>query len=301
MARPLLSLWPFAWRAFLLNALLGTVTLVVVISFDLPAEAVGFMLLWQLVLLLSICWRLRKLGRFAWRVRLFRTWRGRRVVLHYEPGLENWLDLAGLQRRCEAELDGLAERFGFPLRRLAVFLFWTWADISKVFGEGFAGTALYEANAVVLADDANIPESLRHELTHLFTVRWSPQAPPLLSEGLPTCLQGTVCGRPVDWLAGQLLSDPKSVLPHLLRRQVFFSSRYRSACYSLAGSFTGFLIRRFGWDRYHTLYRRVGPARINGVFKPVPYTVWFASAFQNVFGLTLEEAERQWREDVREA
>lgn len=281
MARLLLSLWPFAWRAFLLNALLSAVTLGVVISFDLPAEAVGFMLLWQLVLLLSICWRLRKRGRFAWRVRLFRTWRARRVVLHYEPGLENKLDLAALQRRCEAELDDLVERFGFPLRRPAVFLFWTWADISKVFGEGYAGTALYEANAVVLAADTYFGRSLRHELTHLFAGRWNRQEPPLLTEGLATWLDGRAAG----WLARPLLETYRPVLPDLLRRRFFFSPGHRSACYILAGCFTGFLIRRFGWDRYRTLYRRVGPGR-------------FVATFQKVFGLTLAEAERQWREEV---
>jgi hypothetical protein len=200
-------------------------------------------------------------------------------VLHYEAGLEGRWDLAVLQQRCEAELDDLTERFGFPLRRrLVVFLFANWKDISKVFGPQYVGTALVEANAVVLADHADIRVSLRHELTHLFAARWNRRAPPLLEEGLATWLPGTKWGRPVDWLVGQLLSDSEPVLPDLLRREFFFSSRYRSACYILAGSFTGFLIRRFGWDRYRTLYRKAGPVR-------------FAATFKRVCGLTLEEAE----------
>jgi hypothetical protein len=295
MAGPLLSLWPFAWRAFFLNALLGAVTLWVVIAYDIPAAAVGRLLLGQLAFLLCICWALRDLGRLAWRVRLFRTWRGRRVVLHYEAGLENCRDLAALQRQCEAELDDLAERFGFPLRRrLAVFLFWTWTDISKVFGEGYAGTALYGANAVVLAADMRVEVSLRHELTHLFAGHWNRQVPPLLSEGLATWLDG----RSADWLVGPLLETYRSVVPDLLRRRFFFSPRCRSACYILAGGFTGFLIRRFGWDRYRTLYLTVRPVHIDGVFRPVPGPVRFAATFQKVFGLTLVEAERQWREEV---
>jgi hypothetical protein len=208
--------------------------------------------------------------------------------LHYPDVLQERWDLSILQQRCEAELDDLTQQFGFSLRRpVAVFLFAQWVDISKIFGEHYAGTALSPANAVVIANDTNLQECLRHELVHLFSARWNWQAPPLLNEGLSTWLQGTEGGRSVDWMAGSLLQRLSIQLPDLLKRRFFYSTwaSQRHACYVLAGSFTGFLIRHFGWDRYRTLFRKVRPGR-------------FRAVFRKVLGLSLEEAEKQWRNEV---
>jgi hypothetical protein len=53
----------------------------------------------------------------------------------------------------------------------------------------------------------------------------------------------------------------------------------------LAGSFTGYLIRRFGWDRYRKLYRRCDGVR-------------FRAKFQKYIGVSLEQAEWRWRNEL---
>ena len=56
----------------------------------------------------------------------------------------------------------------------------------------------------------------------------------------------------------------------------------------LAGSFTGFLVRRHGRAAYRRLYRGVSA----GPFEPV---------FEDSVGVTLGAAERAWRQEVRAA
>jgi hypothetical protein len=290
MSRPLIDLWPFAWRALFLVALLPSLQLPAILCCPPPPGPERLLQLAWLPFFLTVgifgSWRYWRLGLFAWRVRRFRTWAGGKVVLHYEAGLETRWDFLVLQQGCEAVMQELTGQFGPPLRRpLVVYLFARWRDISRVFGPGYAGAALSLAHAVVIADDTVLHELLRHEIAHLFSARWNKLAPPLLSEGLSTWLPGTWGGRPVDAVAGQLLDNAIPRLPALVRRRFFFSAARRQACYVLAGSFTGFLVRRFGWDSYRRFFRRANGWR-------------FPSAFRRSFGVSLSEAEVQWKQEL---
>jgi hypothetical protein len=229
------------------------------------------------------CWHL--LGSLAWRVWRFRTMTGPRFVLHYAAELEARCDLPVLRQRLEAELDDLTALFGFPLRRPVVFFLRSHKDLPPLAGAGKHGLAIIPANAVCLAADTDLRVMMRHELAHLFAARWRLLAPGLLFEGLPTWLQGSWGGRPLDREAAALLRNGSVPLSSLVGRRAFLTGPRRDACYVLAGSFTGFLVRRFSWDRYRTLYRRAGLVR-------------FAATFQKVLGLSLAEAERLWREEV---
>jgi hypothetical protein len=51
------------------------------------------------------------------------------------------------------------------------------------------------------------------------------------------------------------------------------------------GSFTGFLIRRYGWAPYRKLFRRCDGSR-------------FRNKFEKCFGVTLAKAEWQWRTEI---
>ena len=63
----------------------------------------------------------------------------------------------------------------------------------------------------------------------------------------------------------------------LLDRQYFFAPERVHDCYAMAGEFTGFLIRRFGWVRYRLFYRRADRWKLR-------------SSFRRNFGLSLEAA-----------
>jgi hypothetical protein len=247
----------------------------------------GFMFIVAGVAVLVCGWRSRWLWRFTTHVRRFRTASEGPIVLHYAPELNGKWDVRMLLRRCRAELDSLAGGFGSPLRgRAVVFLVTSHRDIGRIFGPHYGGTALPCANAIVIADDNYVRESMRHEFAHLFSGRWSLFAPPLLSEGLSVWLQGTEWGQPIDRAARPLLGDRSLTLHLLLRPEFFFAEQNRYSCYALAGSFSGFLIRRYGWERYRNLFRLCGRGG-------------FRKTFEKCFGVSLEKAEWRWRNEIR--
>lgn len=228
-------------------------------------------------------------SRWLWRVQLrlrdYRALAGRRTVVHYPPGFSEVDALPEFLRRCEAERDDLTELFGFSLRRRwHVFVVPTRWDIAALFGRPFGGTVWVHANAVLLTPENLNRGMLRHELGHLFSARWNPAAPPILSEGLSTWLEGD-CGRMVDDEVCRIRLWSRPDLEKLLDREFFYSASHRYVCYTLAGSFTGFLIRRYGWDRYLDFYRKSRPTR-------------FELGFRKYFGLSLMEAQRRWLAEI---
>src|SRR5262249_45208855 len=164
------------------------------------------------------------LRRFGNCVRRFRTLESTRIVLHHALELKKGWQWAALLNRWEAELNDLARQFGFPLpRRLVVYLFASRTEVGLVRRRAVSGFALTWANAIVLADDCNDLEPFRHEVAHLFSFRWNAFAPPILSEGLSTWLQGTWGGRPIDVLALALHRERPPSLSALLNPRFFYS------------------------------------------------------------------------------
>jgi hypothetical protein len=242
------------------------------------ALTVSFGPLLLLMHVLQTAWLLR----FARQVRRFRTAANGRILLHHAPALADKWDIPTLFHRIEEELDRLTQRFSSPLRgRVVVYLFESYSAISKVFGPYYGGTALSLANAIVIADDNDPVRSMRHELAHLVSARWSENAPPLLSEGLSVWWERSEDESSIDGMA-RVLHDRNPNLSQLLSPMYFFSESHRRSCYVLAGSFCGFLIRRYGWERFEKLYKSCNGFR-------------FEMKFRKCYGMTLEQAESAWR------
>jgi hypothetical protein len=230
--------------------------------------------------------------RLLCRVRRFRTARGTRVVLRYAPELTPPMDPGAMLIQVETRLQELEARLGplprLPFRkRLFVYLFKEARDVEAIFGEGYGGTALGDLHAVILGDpQVRLYELLKHELTHLFTHRWNPWALPLFSEGLSTWAQGTAGGYTIDSGAVFYLRLKHRALRPLLDRTTFYQMSDRWGNYLLAGSFTGFLLRRFGLKAYRKFYRELTGVR------------GFDRKFKKHFQWSLEEAEAEWRKDL---
>jgi hypothetical protein len=279
LSRPILSLWPYFWRA------LTPFVMLAVLAF-LPGPPYFALAGVGALLLIGVGRSQWWLWRLASQVRRFHTTSKGRIVLHYAPELNDGRDMAALLQQCQVELDDLTARFGFPLRgRVVVFLFSRHQQIGKIFRPHYAGAALWRANAIIIADNYNTQAVRRHEFAHLFSGRWSWHAPALLSEGLSVWLQETWCGRPIDAVALPLLNKRGLKLHLFLKYQFFFADPNRTSCYVLSGSFTGFLIRRYGWQRYRKLYRLCNGVR-------------FRAKFKKCFGAALETAEWQWRNEI---
>jgi len=97
-------------------------------------------------------------------------------------------------------------------------------------------------------------------------------------------LQETEWGQPIDTAARRVLGDSNLPLVKLLDRKFFFSEPHRLSCYLLSGSFTGYLIRRYGWQPYRKLFFASNGLR-------------FRAKFERCFGVSLENAERNWRRE----
>jgi hypothetical protein len=250
-----------------------------------------------LAFIVASCRLPRLSGKGSWslvrRSRRFLTVSNDRIVLRYAPESGNPADARTILNRADKALANLETRFG-PLprppfrRRVFVYLFSNAREVAATFGEGYGGAVLLAGHAIVVTHcTSTMDEQLTHEFTHLFTLRWNPWAPPLLSEGLSTWLQGSHWGISIDALARAILRDGEEyLLRRLVNRKFFFDSTKRSLCYLLAASFSGFLLRRFGWDQYRRFYRKIWNHRI------------FEAKFAKHFGLIFEEAEEQWRQEL---
>ena len=284
MNRAILSLWPYFWplvRRFLL-------VFAFVVGF---AFLTGHLYLIA-ALLPGIVLTVKRLKRPSWvwrlfnAVRHFETTRVGRITIHYAPQLSKEWDFSLLLQCCETEFSRLTDLFSdLRCKRATVFLFATHQEVGNVFGSHVAGTALRPLRAIVIAYDQEVQEHVRHEFAHLFSGRWNLRAPPILSEGLSVWLQGSEFGYLIDQITPRFLNDHQFALSNLLDHSFFFSEKQRYPCYLLAGSFTGFLIRRYGWEKYRQFFRSCDVAK-------------FAGDFAKHFRVSMEEAERQWRAEI---
>jgi hypothetical protein len=227
--------------------------------------------------------------RFARIIRTFRTQASEHVVLRYPPQVEGRLDLRLYFEQANEILAEFTRDFGFPLRRrLVVFLFGTPERICRVFDFGCQSFALPGGDAIGLCADevglTRIDESIRHELAHLFSAYWSRLSPAFNDEGLATWLMRSMDGTPIDVCAlATVLTDRYVPLTSLASTLWTYST----SNYSVAGSFTGYLLRRFGFDRYAEFFR-------------IARSKTLETSFARTFGLRLSEAERQWRDNLFE-
>jgi hypothetical protein len=302
MASLVRDLWPLLCRLLLLGAVIGLLPLLPSLVLSGKSRPYLVVVVPCLVVfsLVSVAWRVRWMFRLAARTRRFLTAPGGRVVLRYAPELHPQADareVVALAEKTLAQLEGVFGRLTpfwqgslmAPLlfrRRLYVYLFPTGPSVEETFGKNHWGAALSLVHAIVVPfAGVQLEEVLRHELTHHFTARWNPWAPPLLSEGLATWLQGTHGGYVIDELAAASLRQGTYRLHSLLDSTDFFAA---SCGYTLAASFSGFLISRFGLVPYRQFY--CGQRGEAG----------FDTRFAKQFGLTLEEAEWQWRSELLE-
>jgi hypothetical protein len=273
------------WRRWL-----GFYAVVVVIVWALfrPPVPLLLALATSLLVLFFARW-IAQLVAFSRSVLGFRQLRTWRVVVRYAPKAQSRLDPSGLLALSDRLLGELSSQFGRRLRLpLVVYLFPSISELARLFNHEMGGAALVGGDAVVGADHLGAvsrpEETMRHEIAHLLSVRCGELPPAFKSEGLATWRQVSWRGKPVDFHALVLLRGGQCMpLPWFMKRSAFYSGERWS--YMLAGSFTGYLVRRFGWDHYLRFYRAAAEDNLEVVFR-------------RTFREPLSEVERQWRADL---
>src|SRR5262245_13418511 len=279
MSRALLPLWRFADQMVMPVGALLLLTALTYPRVDLWPAA----LVWSCLALVGWGVFHRRWVWLAMRARTFNVRYSARMVLYSDPALQS-ADVATVEELFQNALDEQAIMFGFHLRRKPlVFLFSSDAPISRTISPQFAGYALCPANVILVAADAPLGEHAPHEVCHLYAARLNRQASVFVVEGLCTWLQTTIQGVAVDEAARQVPNPPP--LTSLLGTKEFFAATQLWMHYVLAGSFTGWLIHRFGW----TAYRRFFRAAKGGFAK---------RAFRQHFAMSFEEADAIWRKQV---
>jgi len=279
---PIRSLWLCAWGAYG-STLLAGVLLLFGLLFLFGLETHWSYLLLAILIIDAIVTTVRQrwLWKLALHIRDFRTAVDANLTLHLDPTID-YEAVPNVISYCNWERSRLDEWFRpKSRRRLVVFLLAHQKDIERILGFPVGGYALVRASAVLIAIDNNPLELIPHEFTHLSSMRCNESAPAILSEGLAVWLQLTWNGDLIN-VAARKAIDPNTTLSQFMDHRFFFSKAQRDRCYLLSGSFVGFLIDRFGWTRFWEFYR------VSGWFR-------FQTKWERHFGMTFEEAERQWR------
>jgi len=209
------------------------------------------------------------------------------ITIVYPPGTWDPIEADLFLTFCESERTILSRRFGIRAQMpIRIDILRDRAAVGRLYNRSFSAFALAKFGRVVVPLDAFVHEMVRHELVHIFAACWNPHAPSLLNEGLAVWLQRTWGGRRIRDVVGWSFVGYRPVTK-LLDEQFFFSPPHRHYCYMISGSFTGFLLRRFGWEKYRQLYQCAQAAA-------------FERQFLKVIGVSLEVAEEEWcRESQR--
>jgi len=222
------------------------------------------------------------------RARDFHVLESPNCVLCYEPPLESVCNLPLLRDRCEHILADLTHRFAYGLsRQVAIFVFASHKNLSSTLRRPVHGLALIRANSIVVADETTIENSIRHELAHLFSAKWNLHVPRFFNEGVATYLQSESRSSFIDAMAADIIRQGAPGLCWFLGPApvLFLPDSNRRSLYILGASFTGFLIRRFGWETFRKFFRRTHMFNVR-------------SSFRKAFGFSLKDAERDWHQEL---
>ena len=274
------------WAPFAINGLLWAILPIFLPQLGPLSIAVIALIVFTILLgqLLSVLFPRRPnlLALFI-RAANCRTLEATYVNVHAPNNLLGEIERAGLIDAFEQDMPAFARWFGFSLsKQVNVFLFSNSTQIGR-FCRATHAFAMVELDSVFVPLGEHCRMFFRHEVAHLFAAQLGPARPAFKVEGLCVFFEWDGEAPKLDQVAFKLLGTVR--LAKFLSASFFFNSKNRDACYIIAGSFTHWLINRFGWKSYCSFYRAAG--RWN-----------FQRAFEQSFGMPLSQAETLWREEI---
>ena len=152
---------------------------------------------------------------------------------------------------------------------------------------GYVGWARREIESITIVyqeDEEALCRTFLHEWAHIITACWNENAPTLFLEGIAEATE--YHAEPLTAHANALYFLhylPSYSLLRLLDETHFRYREWERAHYAWAGSFTLYLIEQFGLARFREFYTQCRQGEED-------------RAFQQVFGMSLGQAEMLWRE-----
>ena len=151
----------------------------------------------------------------------------------------------------------------------------------------YSGWAQHETESitVVYCEDTDaLYRTLLHEWAHIITACWNEDVPALFREGIAEAAKYHANPPTAHTDALYFLHYfPSYSLLLLLDGTRFYDQEWQHAHYAWAGSFTLYLIEQFGLARFREFYAQLRRGKED-------------CAFQQVFGMSLGQAEMLWRE-----
>lgn len=284
-----------AWRArqvlqFLLPVVIGILLQAAVRRYI--SSAVADAVFWVVVAVLGV-WAGVRVGSVAKRAYLYqRCLRSRDserfFAFAYEATLEphgERLHQLALQTLHEAETylqTTLPSRIG-----LVDIVTEPLARILRNEPTGYVGWARRETESITIVyreDEEALCRTFLHEWAHIITACWNENAPTLFLEGIAEATEYHAEPLTAHAYALYFLHYfPSYSLLLLLDETRFRDQELQHAHYAWAGSFTLYLIERFGLARFREFYTHCRQGEED-------------RAFQQVFGMSMGQAEMLWRE-----
>jgi hypothetical protein len=238
----------------------------------------------------------------AWAAKRFSTFvraQSERLDAYAEPQSLAAASLPQILAERELAIDRLEALFDVRLdRRLALVFFAT--EESKLKATGHQGWGWALNDIIVEVHNAQIRLEPYHELSHIVSARLG-SPPALFDEGAAVYVTERFGGDPMSEFDHPGMSIDTVVAlnidagHYVPMRDVFAFSEIGSPktqgtlTYPQAGSFVSFLVSQFGEAAFRSAFRRLrssdDPAQI----------VENARTFREIFGVTIEDAEKDWR------
>jgi tetratricopeptide (TPR) repeat protein len=239
----------------------------------------------------------------AWEGRVlppFRVRESEHFIFYVFPGSEAASDLARITEQREKILSRLCRELSVTLPGKVVFFLYPDAELARKM-TGHRGDGWTYGNTIVEVYGAPRKVDPHHELVHLVAERIG-SPPVLFSEGFATAREkdfdnaGRYAADVEDWCRGFLAEGALLPLSELLEVRSLGEDLTRPrVAYPEAACFVRYLSERYGWDKFRRAY-----AELVGSENPEERSR-NGIRFREIFGVSFEEAEADWREELSRA
>jgi hypothetical protein len=209
-------------------------------------------------------------------------------VYYYRPNSAAATDISKIEKEQERVFTQLNQLLGTHYdQKIHVYIFNDLADAGFTDKTGQAFPIMNTIEVIYGIDGFTIGKRgiSAHEVTHIITFNaWGPTDLRVLSEGIAVYMEHMTYENENDYGSSQMIVaalNAHDALPDIESLARNFEQFDTNISYPVSGSFAGYLIHRFGMDKFRTLFTQ-GRSK------------HFSADFQSVYGISLSEVESTW-------
>lgn len=209
-------------------------------------------------------------------------------VYNYRPNSAAAADIDQIETEQERVFTQLNQLLGTQYnQKIHVYIFNDLADAGFTDKTGQAFPILNTIEVIYGVDGYTIGKRgiSAHEVTHIITFNgWGPTDLRILSEGIAVYMEHVTYDDETDYGGSQMVVAALTAhgnLPDIESLASDFEQFDTNISYPVSGSFAGYIIRRFGMDKFRKLFTEGRSDH-------------FVADFQSVYGISLADVENTW-------